>query len=54
MAGIDWSSYSNNKEKKARDGIQTIARSEVFDTPQKRVKEYSHEKKRKLDPNEEY
>lgn len=54
LAGVDWTAYSNPVEKNHREVIQRVIRSEVFDSPQKRVKEYSKEKKRDLDPNEEY
>lgn len=54
LAGIDWAAYSNTAEKEHRELVQRVARSEVFDLPQKRVKQYSKEKKRKYEANEEY
>lgn len=54
LSGVDWTSYSNPEEKNHREMIQRVMRSEVFDSPQKRVKQYSKVKKRTLDTNEEY
>lgn len=46
MAGIDWVAYSNKQESEGRDIIKRMSRAEVFDTPQKRVREYANEKRR--------
>lgn len=54
LAGIDWTSYSNPNEKEHRELVQRVARSETFDSAQKRVKSLSKEKKRNFNPNEEY
>lgn len=54
LAGIDWAAYSNPIEKEHRELVKRVVRSEVFDPPQKRVKQYHKEKKREFEANEEY